>query len=231
MDAEVKPPRLRRRYDATRRRLAAAETRAAILAAARALFLAHGYAATTMLAIADRAGVALDTVYAVIGPKPALFRELIETSISGTERPVTADERDYVVAIRAEPDPRRKIALYARAIRSIMPRLAPLIVVLGEASRADPELAALWREIGERRAENMRRFVTDLMEAGGLRSGVSLEEAADFVWSTNAPEFYHLLVTERGWTPEQFERWLADTWTRMLLPDPASLDDVDATRA
>jgi AcrR family transcriptional regulator len=209
----------RRRYDGSRRRQGAAETRRAICDAAVALFLARGYAATTMPAIADAAGVAVDTVYASVGAKPVLFRELIEQAISNQDHAVPAEDRDYVRAIHAEPDPRAKIALYARAVASIQPRLAPLFRVLREAGSAEPELAALWAEIAGRRARNMRRFVEEVaVAAGGLRPGMTVEEAADLVWATNAPEFSLLLVEERGWTPEQFGARLAELWTRMLLP-------------
>lgn len=171
-----------------------------------------------MPSIADASGVALDTVYAAVGPKPVLFRELIELAISGGDHPVPADERDYVREILAAPDPRAKIALYAQAVRAIQPRLAPVFQVLREAARAEPELAALWSEIAARRAANMRRFVDDVAAIGGLRAGVTVEEAADLVWATNAPEFYLLLVEERSWSPERFEHWLAELWIRMLLP-------------
>ena len=170
-----------------------------------------------MPAISGEAGVALDTIYAVIGPKPVLFRHLIELAISGQDHPVPAEERDYVRAIRAEPDSRRKLALYAHAVCMIQARLAPLFLVLREAARAEPELAALWGEISQRRAANMRLFAADLA-AEGLRDGMTVDEAADIVWATNAPEFYLLLVEERGWDPERFEQWLADAWSRLLLP-------------
>jgi AcrR family transcriptional regulator len=218
-DVKTPPPVPRRQYDSSRRKAAAAETRAAIVRAARRLFLDRGYAGATMPAIADAAGVALDTVYAAVGAKPVLFRLLIELAISGEDEPVAADERAYVQTIRAEPDPRRKLAGYAHAVRMIQSRLAPLFVVLREAARSTPELAALWTEIAERRAGNMRRFVAEVAAAaGGLRSGMTIEEAADLVWTTNGPEFYLLLVEERGWDPERFERWLAELWIRMLLP-------------
>jgi hypothetical protein len=103
-----------------------------------------------------------------------------------------------VHAILAEPDPRRKLARYAHAVRLIQPRLAPLFQVLREAARGEPELAVLWREIAERRAANMRLLVADVAAGGGLRAGVTVDTAADLVWATNAPEFYLLLVEERG---------------------------------
>jgi AcrR family transcriptional regulator len=210
----VQPP-VKRRYDTSKRRQAAARTRTAILDAALELFAGQGYAATPMTAIAERAGVALDTVYASVGRKPQLARLLIETAISGRSQAVPAGERDYVRAIQAAPDAETKIAIYASAMRMIAGRLAPVLSILQQAAPAEPELAALWREIAERRAANMRRFVADLAAVAPLR--VDLDEAADIVWATNAPELYQLLAGQRGWSPERYEHFLADAWRRLLL--------------
>jgi AcrR family transcriptional regulator len=209
----------RRRYDSSRRQAAADETRRRILRAARELFLERGYTATTMPAIAESAGVAVDTLYATIGPKPAIFRLLIETALSGRDEAIPALDRDYVREMQAEPDPRRKLDRYAHAVRMIQGRLAPLVAHLREAARSEPQLAELWQEISSRRAANMRLFAAELAAAGGLRPGLSIEAAADIIWATNSPEFYLLLVHERGWPPDQFEAWLADSWKRLLLPD------------
>jgi AcrR family transcriptional regulator len=205
---------VKRRYDATGRRQAAARTRAAILDAARELFTERGYAATPMTAIADRAGVALDTVYAAAGRKPDLARLLIETAISGTGQAIPAEQRDYVRAVRGAPDAETKIALYAAAITAIAPRMALVLAIIQQAP-GEPELAALWHQIAERRAANMRLFVADLASVHPLR--LDPGEAADIVWATNATELYQLLVGQRGWTPRRYEHFLADTWRRLLL--------------
>ncbi len=172
-----------------------------------------------MSSIAQRAGVALDTIYASIGGKPALFKLLVESAISGVDQPVVALEREYVRAVRAEGDPRQKLALYARAVCAIHKRLAPLFEVLQSAASADAELAALWTEVTNRRAKTMRLFAADLKEVGGLRDELDVDAAADIIWSMNSAEFYQLLVAQRGWTPARFERWLADAWARLLLKD------------
>ena len=93
--------------------------------------------------------------------------------------------------------------------------MPPLRARLQRAAPAEPQLAALWREIADRRHANMRRFVADLATVATLR--VDLDEAADIVWATNAPELYQLLVGQRGWTPERYEHFLADAWRRLLL--------------
>ncbi len=211
------PSPVKRRYDATRRRQAAGRTRTVILDSARQLFTERGYAATSMTAIADRAGVALDTVYAAVGRKPELARMLIETAVTGTDEAVPAEQRDYVRAIQAAADAETKIAVYAAAITAIAPRMALILGIIQQAAPTEPELAALWTEIAERRAANMRLFVADLAAVAPLR--LNPGQAADIVWATNAAEMYQLLVGQRGWTAERYQRFLADTWQRLLLAD------------
>ena len=207
----------RRSYDSSSRQESARATRQAILTAARELFLRRGYAATTMPDIAKAADVALDTVYAVVGKKPALFRLLVETAISGEDEAVAAEQRDYVQAIRAEHDAARKLRTYASALCKIQPRLAPLFNALQAAASLDSDLRSLWQEIAGRRAANMRILADDLASTGRLRPELSTSAAADIIWSMNSPEFYLLLVEQRGWSIEEFEQWLGDAWVRLLL--------------
>jgi AcrR family transcriptional regulator len=214
METKVK----RRSYDASSRQSRSAETRRRILDSARSLILAKGYRAATIAAVAAGAGVNVDTVYALVGRKPVLLRELIEQAISGTDHPVAAEEREYVKAIRAESDPARKLAIYARAVRRIQERMAPLFLALRDASSTEPEAHEVWTQIGERRAANMRSLVRDIRAAGGLRANLSVDAAADMVWAFNSSELFVLLTVERGWSPRRFERWLADAWCRLLLP-------------
>jgi AcrR family transcriptional regulator len=205
-----------RPYRSPLRAARAEGTRRGVLDAARTLFTTHGYAATTTRQIAQAAGVSVDTVYASVGRKPELMLALVEAAISGSDRPVAAEDRSYVQQMRAEGSARRKLAIYAGALRELLPRLAPLVAVLREAAATDPACARLWREIAERRAGNMRLLAADLRGTGELRDDLSDEDIADFVWSTNAPEYYQLLA-DRGWSPERFERLLVDVWTRTLL--------------
>jgi AcrR family transcriptional regulator len=193
--------------------------RAAILNAARKLLLELGYGQMTMNAVAREAGVALDTVYESIGRKPVLVRLLVETAISGQDEAVAAAERDYVRRILAAPTASEKIAIYTDALRQILPRLAPIVVALGDAASGHPDLAAFWKEIAERRAANMRRFADDLLATGEVRPELDRDAVADVIWSMNAPEFYTLLVGERGWSPDRFAAWLAEAWERILLAD------------
>ncbi len=208
-----------RQYDNEGRQTQSGETRQRVLSAARDLMVGRGYRATTIAAVAARAGVHVDTVYALVGRKPVLLRELIEQAISGTDHAVAAQDRDYVKAIRAASDPVRKLTIYAEAMRQIQGRMAPLLLALRDASATELEAEQVWREISDRRAANMRMLAQDLEAAGGLRGGLSVDDAADVIWATNSAELYVLLTVERGWSPDRYERWLADAWIRLLLPD------------
>jgi AcrR family transcriptional regulator len=215
---------VKRPYANAARRARSEETRLRILDIARESITTHGYRATTIAKIARGADVHVDTIYALIGRKPELLRELIESAISGTDRAVAPADRGYVQAMRAEPDPARKFAIYAGALCGIHHRMAPLLVALRDAATTDTESQQVWREISDRRARNMRDLVHDLGPDGTLRVNVTVIQAADVIWATASPELFLLFTQERGWTHQMYEQWLADSWTRLLLSDRARAD-------
>ena len=212
--------RQRKPYHSPRRAEQAIATRRAVLDAARELFIEQGYAVTTVADIARRARVAVDTVYAAVGRKPALLREVLETAISGSDQAVPAEQRDYVARVRDAKGAREKIETYVAALADIQPRLAPVYLALRDAAATDPDSAATWGEISERRARNMRAFAADLRATGELRTDLSDDAIADIVWSMNGPEYWTLLVSDRGWSAEQFGHHLTDAWQRLFLADP-----------
>jgi AcrR family transcriptional regulator len=218
MDDGVKSdPSGRRAYRSPRRARQAAETRVAVLVAARELFIRSGYSATTVAEIANRAEVSVDTVYATVGRKPALLRELVETAISGTDRAVPAEQRDYVRRMRSTTGAAEKLAVYATAIAEIQRRLAPVFLALRDAAVTDAECAALWAEIAHRRAANMLLLAGDLRSTGEVRADLSDQQVADIIWTMNSAEYWDLLVRQRGWDSAQFAAWLTDAWVRLLL--------------
>lgn len=210
----------KRSYHSPRRVEQAAATRRAVLVAARELFVSNGYSATTVADIAASARVSLDTIYATVGRKPALLRELVETSISGTDEAVPAERRDYVTRIVEARTAIDKITIYAQSIAAIQQRLAPVFLALRDAAAADADCAALWTEIAQRRATNMRAFAAELRGTGELRDDLNDDQVADIVWSMNAAEYWDLLVHQCDWTSDQFRDWLTDAWTRLLLRGP-----------
>lgn len=209
-----------RRYHSPRRAEQAAATRHAVLTAAREAFLRGGYRGTTIADVAREARVAVDTVYATVGRKPALLRAVLEAAISGTDDPVPALQREYVARTRAAPTARGKIAAYVEGMVAVQARLAPVYLALRDAASTDDESAALWREISERRAGNMRAFAGELRGTGELRDDLTDDTIADVIWSTNGPEYWTLLVHDRGWPPDRFGAYLVDAWERLFLATP-----------
>lgn len=206
-----------RAYTSSVRTQQAEQTRIAILDAARALFVDQGYRRTTVLQIAERAGVNVDTIYHAVGRKPELMRELVETSLSGRSEAVPAERRPYVIQIKAAATAGEKIDIYAAAITEIHLRMAPIFLALRDAALTDEACRTLWKDIADRRARNMLDFAADLRATGELRADLDDRRIADIIWSMNAVEYWVLMVEERGWSPAEFEAWIADAWRRLLL--------------
>src|SRR5881409_2067082 len=141
------PVKPKRRYDSPRRREQAAETRAKILESARRLFELHGYAATSMNAVAAEAGVALKTVYVAFETKSGLLRALWHVRLRGDEEDVPVGERPWYREVIAEPDPVRQLRLTARNSLAVKLRAAALMRVIRDAASVDPDIAALWQRI------------------------------------------------------------------------------------
>jgi AcrR family transcriptional regulator len=214
MPAGVNP--LKRRYESPRRREQAAATRREILGAAQRLFEENGYAATTMAAIADEAGVALKTVYLAFETKSGLIRALWDTLLRG-EPDIAVAQQPWYLEVLQEPDPVRQLQLNARNSTVVKQRVANLLRVIRDGASSDPDVDALWQLINTDFYANQREIVRSLHKRKALRRGLDVTKAADILWTLIHPDVWHLLVTARGWTPAQYEKWLAGTTCDQLL--------------
>ena len=210
--------RTKRRYNVAHRRAQAEETKRAIVDAACALFIERGYAGTTMDAIAQQAGVAVETVYAAFRTKRAVLARLMEVAAVGDHAPVALLDREGPRLVREMQDQRPQILQFSTGIREIMERVGPVFEVMRGAAPTEPEIARLLREYLEKRHTGMAHFVHALLQNGPLRPGLAPDEAADTVWTVTSPEVYRLLTRDRGWSTERYEIWLAETLAMLLLP-------------
>jgi AcrR family transcriptional regulator len=207
-----------RRYASEVRDEQARRTRRAVVAAARDLFLARGYAATTIDAIAQAAHVSRRTVFNVAGGKAVLLKLALEWAIVGDDEPVALADRPPVKAIQAERDPRKAVALWAQTVVEITARVAPLSEVLYAAAGGDPDAAGHLADLARNRMSGATDFVRQLAALDGLAPGLSEQRAADLCWALMDGHLYRLLVTERGWTSAQFTKWLSASVAAALLP-------------
>ena len=208
--------RPKRRYDSRRRQAQAAETRRSILDAAHRLFERDGYVATTMEAIAREAGVVLKTVYAAFTTKAGLLRALWDLRLKGDLDDVPVADRDWYRAALDEPDAVRQLRLIAHNSCVVKRRIGPLLRVIRSAAEVDADGAALWRLIQSDFYANQRALIDALHARDGLREGLDVTDATDILWTLNHPDVWLLLVGERGWSPERFEEWFADTAVAQL---------------
>ncbi|MFI5891830.1 TetR/AcrR family transcriptional regulator [Actinoplanes sp. NPDC051513] len=207
----------RRVYDNTRRAEQARLTRRRVLDAARDLLVERGPAAATMRDVAAHASVSVETVYKLFRTKAALIKDVYDVTLAGDDEPIPMIDRPEIQAVLAATGPRDKLARYAFAARLIGERVGPLLArLLAGARGGDPELSQFRETINQERMAGAGGVVRHLADTGGLRAGVDPGRATDIVWTLISPEVYELLVSDRGWSPDEYERWLAQALTDAL---------------
>ncbi|MFF0373557.1 TetR/AcrR family transcriptional regulator [Actinoplanes missouriensis] len=200
----------RRVYDNTRRAEQARLTRRRILDAARELLVDLGPAAVTMRAVATHADVSVETVRKTFGTKAALIKDVYDVTLAGDDEPIPMIDRPEIQAVFTAADPRDKLARYAFAARRVGERVGPLLAkLLAGARGGDPDLTRFRETTNHERMIGAEGVVRHLAATGGLRPGLDAERARDIVWTLISPEVFDLFVGERGWSPDEYEQWLA----------------------
>jgi AcrR family transcriptional regulator len=195
----------------------AAATRELVLDAATGLFVERGYAATSIDAIAEAAGVGRSTVFAAAGGKSWLLKTAYDRAIVGDDEPVPLLQRPAARKLFEMSDAAEIVAGHARIVAEAAERVSAICEAIHAAAGCDPEVGDLWTEIGQQRLRGAEAFATLINEKGGLRAGLAVDEARDIIWIFNDPTLHHALVRLRGWDQDQYRRWLTDNLQRQLL--------------
>jgi hypothetical protein len=103
-------------------------------------------------------------------------------------------------------------------LREVMARAAPVHRILADAARSDEDAASLLADIARQRHDGQRRIARSLSRANGLKDGLRERDAADIIHALASPEVYGLLVFDRGWSGERYEKWLRAILVDQLLP-------------
>lgn len=214
-----KSTRPTRRYDATRRRAQAGQTRARIIEAATRAFLGSGYAGATIPRIAEDAGVAVETVYRSASGKAGLLVAAVQAALAGSAEhgDLPVEERPGIRRVIEETDPSRQLALYAATLPGVHRRVGPLLRVLDAAAASEDALVAVRDQMQAGRLDGMRGFASLLAERGALRPGLTVQRAADVLWTVCAESNYRALVTAREWTEYDYRDWVTTTLQHALL--------------
>lgn len=203
----------------TGRKARAEATRRTILDAARALFEEQGYAGTTIPAIAQRAGVAVQTVYYVFHTKARLLREMFTFIAAGAGEAIDTERRDWVREAAEAPDARTSLTVAAEAGAQIYRRFAPLFPTVLAAMSTEPEIAEAWDDMLAAKRRALRVQMQHLDDLGRLRPGLDPQTAADVSFAIHSIETYRLFTEECGWTHERFRDWMAAALCDLLLDD------------
>jgi len=207
----------KRKYDSTRRKAQAEITRRQILAAAGRLFFSSGYSGTTIEMIAHEAGVALETVYAIFGNKIAILTRLVELSVTSEDKLTPLTQSPRLRGKARLTDPHKLLEAFSNETYASMQSLSPIFMLLRATAPTEPEIAALLDELVKERLQGATLFVNQLAQTGQLRKKLSLEQAAETVWTLSSGEVFHLLTVDRGWKAKEYTRWLAEMLKQALL--------------
>ena len=194
--------------------------RAAVLDAARTLFFERGYGATTIEAISALADVPPATVYRLFSSKRGILKAILDVSIAGDDEAVPMADRPPVRSLLAAPDQRNKVAGFVAIAAQVNSRTAAIYRILVSAAASDPDAAALLDELTRQRQEGQGGLARSLARAGALRPNLRERDAGDIIHALMSPEVYRLLVVDRGWPPERYEKWLTETLVDQLLAPP-----------
>ncbi len=206
------PAPAKRTYQSPRRRASAADTRRAVIAAATTLFTERGWA-TSVRDIAREAGVAVETVYSVVGSKRELLKVALDVGIVGDDEPVPLAERDEFAALGTGDRPAR-LTKTAAMMAVQYSRVAALHQALDQAAEADEELAALKRHAHEQQRTTFTEGLT--LAIGGRPE----PELVDGLLAICSPATYLHLIRMAGWTHQQYQQWLAQTLLQLVAHIP-----------
>ena len=193
-------------------------TRASVVRAARRQFLSAGYGATTIGSIAAEAGVSTETIYKAFTNKPGLVRAIHEEALAGGGS-VSAETRSDAMRDQVG-DPREVIRNWAGFTSEVMPRVAPILLLVRSGASSAPALAALWDELEERRLGRMAQHAAHFERRGDLRPDITRDQARDVLWAYTSPEFYERLVVQQEWPLGRYSEFVAEGIIAALLPPP-----------
>ncbi|EGD55552.1 TetR/AcrR family transcriptional regulator [Gordonia neofelifaecis] len=198
-----------RTYDNTARSEAASATRRRILAGARRLIVDGGYATFSIAALAESAQVSPQTVYNSIGGKSAVLKAVYDVAVVGDDEPIPMSRRPEFLRLGAAESVDEWADAYAHHTARLYERVGEIVgAVLGPGAPQDRGAGEFAATIERERRVGSTHAVTALADRMGWPSA-DLPQIVDAVWTLNSPDVFSRLVRQSGWSPAEYERWLA----------------------
>jgi AcrR family transcriptional regulator len=194
----------------------AQKTRKRVIEAATRLFVRQGYATTTMRAIATEAGVSLPTVELLFGTKAQLLHVVIDVAIAGDDEPVPVLSRTWAAEAQSAHGLAEFLAAVAQVLSEAQARSAGVMLAAYEAAASDPDIQLLIMDRESQRERTATWIVNGVLERVGLRR-LDRPGAIDTVWMLMDPVIFNRLTRHRGWSPDRYASWFADSVARLLV--------------
>lgn len=201
----------KRTYNSENREAQAAQTRSCILEAAKELFREEGFDCVTINKLAEAAEVSMPTIYAIFKSKRGVLQALIDDSLPPEQFSALVDDS------MQEKSPEKRLSITAKLSRQMYDAERELMDILRSASVVAPEFKELEQEREKRRYERQGTYVRKMMEEKILAKGITIEKARDILWTLTSRDMYRMVVMERGWTSDEYEKWLAQLLVKSLL--------------
>lgn len=201
----------KRVYSSETRSAQASQTRSQILKSAKQLFQTKGFDRVTINMLAKAAGVSMPTIYAVFKSKRGVLQSLIDDALPAEQF------TELVDSSMNEQSPRKRLTITAKLSRQIYDAERGLMDILRGASVVAPEFKELEQEREQRRYERQGDYVKKLMEDKALVKGLTIQKARDILWSLTGRDMYRMLVIERAWSSDEYEKWLGKVLVGSLL--------------
>ncbi|MFF5210178.1 TetR/AcrR family transcriptional regulator [Streptosporangium sp. NPDC000396] len=179
-------------------------TREALLNAARKLIEEEGFEATTMAAVAISAGVSPRALYLHFTSRGELLTKLY------AHLGVTEDIGSSLDRVWNSPDAVSALEEWAHHIARVHPRIMAVSQAVERAARTDPDAAAMRQTTMRNWHHGCSRLMTWLADEGSLAPRWSVPAAADMLWGLMSWDLLERLVTDKGWSPQEYGARLAD---------------------
>ncbi len=202
----------KRPYNSKSRQARSHETKNRILASAKMLFESKGFEKVTIEEMAREAQVSAPSIYSIFQSKRGVLLGLMDEALPPEQHAALVEQS------KKEKCPRKRLEIAATISRQLYDAEKAQLSFLRGASILDPVFKGLEIERERRRYQRQKETVETMASEKAFMENLSISKVRDILWTFTGRDFYRMLVVERGWSSDEYEKWLAELLIQVLLP-------------